>query len=162
MLNFGRRRRLISRAQRRALMVRANGMCEYPGCTSTHRLDGHHVVPWLLAGLTDLDNLALLCRRHHVVIHEGGVTITRDIGDDRGVPSQWRFTRPNGERVRAPGDPGYWDLDTDTQILQLVWAARRHAEQSVGDISPVGGGAGFLLHECIQAMCAMAVAAEAG
>jgi hypothetical protein len=34
-----------------------------------HRLDG---------GLTDLDELVLLCRRHHRAVHEGGWRIHRD------------------------------------------------------------------------------------
>jgi hypothetical protein len=29
-------------------------------------------VPWVRGGDTDLDNLVLLCRRHHVLCHAGG------------------------------------------------------------------------------------------
>mgnify|MGYP003519733386 CR=1 FL=1 len=32
--------------------------------------EAHHWNPWLLGGLTDLDNGVLLCRHHHQRIHE--------------------------------------------------------------------------------------------
>src|SRR5215207_282325 len=72
-----RSRRLVSKAQRRALMIR-DQMCRYPGCHSTRHLKAHHVVPWILGGRTDLVNLILLCQWHHTTVHEGGVTITRN------------------------------------------------------------------------------------
>jgi hypothetical protein len=34
-------------------------------------------VHWPRGGPTDLDNLVLLCRRHHVLCHEGGWTLRR-------------------------------------------------------------------------------------
>lgn len=55
-LALGRSRRLVSKAQRRALLIR-DGMCRYPGCHQTRHLKAHHVVPWILGGRTDLDNL---------------------------------------------------------------------------------------------------------
>jgi hypothetical protein len=33
---------------------------------------------WLDGGLIDLDELVLLCRRHHRAVHEGGWRIDRD------------------------------------------------------------------------------------
>jgi hypothetical protein len=62
-LALGRSRRLVSKAQRRALMIR-DQMCRYPGCHSTRHLKAHHVVPWILGGRTDLNNLILLCQWH--------------------------------------------------------------------------------------------------
>ncbi|MGI8415695.1 MAG: DUF222 domain-containing protein [Nakamurella sp.] len=41
-LNFGRTRRLVSPAQRRALAIR-DGCCQYPSCTRTRALEAHHV-----------------------------------------------------------------------------------------------------------------------
>ena len=55
---LGRSRRLVSRAQRRALLIR-DQMCRYPGCHQTRHLKAHHVVPWILGGRTDLENLIL-------------------------------------------------------------------------------------------------------
>jgi hypothetical protein len=69
MLYLGRRTRSIPPALNLALRER-DGRCRFPGCT--HRRCAHHIVPWVLGGRTDLDNLILLCRRHHRLVHEGG------------------------------------------------------------------------------------------
>ena len=34
--------------------------------------DAHHLEHWADGGATALDNLVLLCRRHHRKVHEGG------------------------------------------------------------------------------------------
>jgi hypothetical protein len=57
-LALGRTRRLVSKALRRALMIR-DKMCQYPGCHQMRHLEAHHVVPWILGDPTDLDNLIL-------------------------------------------------------------------------------------------------------
>ena len=69
----GRTKRLVSTAQRRALMIRDHGMCQYPGCHQTRHLKAHHLIPWILGGRTDLENLILLCQWHHTAVHEGGI-----------------------------------------------------------------------------------------
>jgi hypothetical protein len=38
--------------------------CRFPGGTA-RRCDAHHVEHWVHGGATSLDNLVLLCRRHH-------------------------------------------------------------------------------------------------
>ena len=65
MLALGRTRRLVSKALRRALMIR-DMMCRYPGCHQIRHLDAHHVIPWIRGGRTDLENLILLV---------GGITL---------------------------------------------------------------------------------------
>ena len=87
-LALGRTRRLVSKAQRRALLIR-DRMCRYPGCHSSRHLKAHHVVPWAAGGRTDLDNLILLCQWHHTAVHEGGISITADADG-------WVFTKPDG------------------------------------------------------------------
>jgi hypothetical protein len=37
-------------------------------------VDGHHITHWADGGETALDNLILLCRHHHHLVHEGGFT----------------------------------------------------------------------------------------
>jgi hypothetical protein len=59
---------------RRLLQVR-DGRCRFPGCSSLLRLDAHHVVFWTDGGPTTLDNLVLLCRTHHRLVHEEGFGI---------------------------------------------------------------------------------------
>lgn len=75
-LAMGRTRRLVSKRQRRALHLR-DQLCQYPGCWRDRHLQAHHRVPWSQGGATDLANLILLCRFHHVVVHEGGMRIVR-------------------------------------------------------------------------------------
>jgi hypothetical protein len=71
-LDVGRSTRTISPAMRRALVVRDGG-CRFPGCDRPPGwCDAHHKVHWADGGETRLDNLVLLCRRHHRAVHEGG------------------------------------------------------------------------------------------
>jgi hypothetical protein len=86
-LDLGRRSRLPTAAQRRALAHRDGG-CGFPGCDAPHSwCDAHHIVHWTADGLTDLDNLVLLCRRHHVLCHEGRWRLRREAnGEVRALP----------------------------------------------------------------------------
>jgi hypothetical protein len=69
LLNLGRDTRTITTTQRRALNARDRG-CVIPGCTaSPSYCEGHHITWWRNNGPTDIDNLALLCPRHHTLIH---------------------------------------------------------------------------------------------
>ena len=71
-IDVGRSRRVVSNTLRKALKVR-DGHCRWPGCERPASwCDGHHLVHWIHGGGTDLDNLVLLCRRHHRMVHEGG------------------------------------------------------------------------------------------
>jgi hypothetical protein len=70
-LAIGRRSRSIPPPMHRALRIRDGG-CRFPGCTNTRFVDGHHIEHWADGGETSLDNLVLLCRRHHHLVHEGG------------------------------------------------------------------------------------------
>ncbi|MBM4684647.1 DUF222 domain-containing protein [Rhodococcus hoagii] len=79
-LNLGRASRTVSKKQRRALIARDHG-CAFPGCgTPPAHCEGHHVKHWADGGPTDLDNLVLLCRYHHQLLHHShwGVRIGAD------------------------------------------------------------------------------------
>jgi hypothetical protein len=76
-LNLGRTARLASERQKRALERRDGRVCSYAGCDRIHGLQAHHLTHWTHGGKTDLDNLTLLCRYHHVLLHEGGLTARR-------------------------------------------------------------------------------------
>ena len=68
-LDQGRVRRLFDRAQRRLLLRRDKG-CTYPGCDRPAAwARAHHVLHWFDGGASDPDNAALLCQRHHTVVH---------------------------------------------------------------------------------------------
>lgn len=76
-LDLGRRTRTIPKRLRRAIVLR-DQHCQFPGCRAPAAwCDVHHLVHWLLGGTTDLGNCALLCRRHHVAVHEGGWKLER-------------------------------------------------------------------------------------
>ncbi|HKB32803.1 MAG TPA: HNH endonuclease signature motif containing protein, partial [Candidatus Dormibacteraeota bacterium] len=55
--------------------------CIWTGCERPASwCSGHHLVHWLHGGTNEPSNLALLCNRHHWMVHEGGWQIVR--GDD--------------------------------------------------------------------------------
>ncbi|MEX5294458.1 DUF222 domain-containing protein [Kocuria sp. CPCC 205268] len=50
-----------------------DGTCRFPGCRRrAERCDLDHTVPWAEGGPTAADNLAHLCRHHHVLKHRHG------------------------------------------------------------------------------------------
>jgi HNH endonuclease len=61
--------RCASYAQQRALHKRS-AHCQYPGCTGARELEAHHLTPVEHGGKTELDNLILLCSRHHKLLHD--------------------------------------------------------------------------------------------
>ena len=77
-LRYGRRYRLATESQTRALMHKYGGRCAADGCNSRHRLQAHHVNPWSQGGETNFEDLILLCWfHHHVVVHQWGYEIYR-------------------------------------------------------------------------------------
>jgi hypothetical protein len=80
-LAIGRRSRSIPPAMRRALEIRDGG-CYFPGCNARKFVDGHHIQHWAQGGKTELDNLVLLCRHHHRMVHERGYRLARTKGGE--------------------------------------------------------------------------------
>jgi len=70
--------RKIPPSIRRALVARDQDRV-FNGC---HRpanwCEGHHIKWWTRGGQTKLENLALVCGRHHWMVHEGGWQLKRD------------------------------------------------------------------------------------
>jgi hypothetical protein len=103
-LDLGRRTRLFTPDQRRALNARDGG-CRAPGCTRPPRYtDAHHVLPWQHGGPTDLTNAVLLCRHHHRQVHtdphHGGWRISV-LDPQRGSNGPLDFIGPAGQHVRS-------------------------------------------------------------
>ena len=74
-LDVGRATRVVPTGLRAALEARDRG-CVIPGCGAPRRwCDAHHVIHWADGGPTSLANLALLCDRHHTLVHEGRVRL---------------------------------------------------------------------------------------
>ena len=68
-LVVGRKTRTIPTGIRRALDNRDGG-CTWDGCGAPASwCDAHHLIHWADGGNTSLDNLALLCRKHHTATH---------------------------------------------------------------------------------------------
>ncbi len=78
-LDVGRARRSVPPAIGRALRLRDKG-CRFPGCTCRRFVDAHHVRHWARGGETKLDNLLLLCRHHHRLLHEGRFAVGLEQG----------------------------------------------------------------------------------
>jgi hypothetical protein len=112
-LDVGRSHRVVTDRQFRALLIRDGGHCTHPGCESAAGLEAHHVRHWLYGGRTDLDNLVLLCRRHHHAHHDGEFTIIRRGGG-------FEFLRADGRVLERRVDPSR--LATDES-----WSDIRHA-----------------------------------
>jgi hypothetical protein len=91
-LDVGRPTRAIPPALRRALKSRDGG-CRFPGCSHKRFADGHHIEHWADGGETKLDNLVLLCRSHHRLVHEEGFRV------ERNADGCLAFHAPDGRRV---------------------------------------------------------------
>jgi hypothetical protein len=105
-LDVGRKTRTVPPSLRRALEIRDRG-CRFPGC-GLRFTDAHHIRHWADGGPTRLDNLVLLCRYHHRLVHEEGFRVEwRDGPRPRPV-----FHDPRGRALndwppptRLEGDP---------------------------------------------------------
>ena len=88
-LDVGRERRTVTPAQYAALIARDGG-CAFPGCTRPPAwCIAHHIRYWAHGGLTNIDNLVMLCGHHHRVIHHHGWAVR--IGAHDRLPT---FTPP--------------------------------------------------------------------
>ncbi|MGH8916373.1 MAG: DUF222 domain-containing protein [Acidimicrobiia bacterium] len=117
-LDVGRTRRLITRAIRAAVCARDMG-CVFPNCDRpSHWCDAHHIHHWVDGGETSIDNLVLLCRYHHVLVHEGGWTLT-------GTPGDLVFLRPDGTRLDNRPPPRHRTIPPPRRVppppLEVDW-----------------------------------------
>ena len=129
-LSVGRQSRTVPARIMQALWAR-DKCCRFPGCNRTRFVDAHHVKHWAKRGETSLDNLMLLCTRHHRAVHEGGFTIRKDFQD------QWRFFRPDGIAVPECGYVAD-DEGSDRAGLSLAALIRASAHPSARGFGPMG------------------------
>jgi hypothetical protein len=102
--DYGRAVRTVPRQLFHVVAERDRG-CRFPGCDRPQAwCDAHHVVHWTPPhrGETKLDNLLLLCNRHHHVVHQQRWKVDLDPSGEA------RFTTPDGRvfltRSHAPPD----------------------------------------------------------
>jgi hypothetical protein len=110
-LSMGRSRRTVSPQQWHALVVRDRG-CVFPNCTRPAAwTQAHHVVHWGHGGPSDLENLALLCDRHHDAVHHGGwdVEMAAD-GRPQLRPPPWVDPELRARRNR------YWETQAEFHL----------------------------------------------
>jgi len=139
LLSIGRRSRSIPPPMRRALRARDKG-CRFPGCTHTRFVDGHHIKHWADGGDTSLDNLVLLCRHHHHLVHEGGFACRKDknggvvFKDQREQPLD---QSPGLSGVAANYDVQQWidreffEADIDSETCSARWYAGERMDWQV-------------------------------
>ncbi len=130
-LNVGRKTRTVPTAIKRALWSRDKS-CVFPGCSHKRFVDAHHIQHWWAGGETSLDNLLLLCTRHHRLVHEDGFSIAKDYLD------RWDFKRPDGHAVPHCGyrpedfvddhiDTEFSDADKNDSAESCVYAEEMRA-----------------------------------
>ncbi|MFB7250380.1 HNH endonuclease signature motif containing protein [Microbacterium sp. NPDC056234] len=109
-LAVGREHRLFTPTQRVALAVRDGG-CRWRNCDRpSSYCEAHHIDTWSGGGRTDIERGILLCRFHHMQLHHGGWSITRDGAEDFVLnhSSGTAFALPRRLSLRyvfADGDP---------------------------------------------------------
>lgn len=88
-LGQGRLKRVATRAQTIALIARDRG-CSFPQCDRPPEwTQRHHVIPWSEGGPTDIDNLTLLCGRHHRDFERSGWCCVMRDGLPWWIPPKW-------------------------------------------------------------------------
>jgi Domain of unknown function (DUF222)/HNH endonuclease len=125
-LYLGRKTRSIPPALNLALRERDRG-CRFPGCTNRRFTDAHHVVHWSRGGTTDPENLVLLCRRHHRLIHEGGFSVTGNANEELV------FRDPSGERLENSPQPPPGSLPALVERNRASGLALAHETLLKGD-----------------------------
>jgi len=86
-LDVGREQRLFTARQRVALRIRDGG-CMHPGCERAPEFcEAHHIEEWAADhGKTDIADGILLCRHHHMLLHDNKWKIMREDHIYRLVP----------------------------------------------------------------------------
>ena len=143
-LSIGRRSRSIPPPMRRALKIRDKG-CHFPGCTNTRFVDGHHIEHWADGGETSLDNLVLLCRHHHHLVHEGGFTCEKDDSDvivfrdrrhSRLAHSAPLRGMPSTDDLERWFDQQFFEADIDICTPEWYAGERKDWQMAVSTVFP--------------------------
>jgi hypothetical protein len=100
-INVGREKRLFTRRQRIGIAARDGG-CRFVGCPRPPSwCEAHHIEEWHRdRGRTDVADGILLCRHHHLLVHNNGWKITRAGAEYSLVPP--RSLDPNQRPIVAP------------------------------------------------------------
>jgi len=103
-------------ADLKALVRERDRTCRFPGCTRPARqADIDHTTAWNEGGATDAANLAVLCRRHHVLKHASTWQVRQlertvpradaRVGESTGWGGTLEWTSPTGRRYVTRAQP---------------------------------------------------------
>lgn len=104
-VNVGREQRRFTPRQRIGLAARDGG-CRFPDCDRPPSwTEAHHINEWVRdQGRTDIADGILLCRHHHLLIHDNEWRVTRELADYHLVPP--RSLDPSQTPILAPPKTG--------------------------------------------------------
>lgn len=133
-LDVGRTRRLFGRKQREALAVRDGG-CMWPDCTQPPGFtEAHHVEQWRRdGGRTDIGNGLLLCRFHHLLLHDHQWEL------HRGGDGRYRLTPP------VAVDPDRVAILLESKNLLIRARQREHGPNRRSDDAAVQSAVALLI-----------------
>jgi hypothetical protein len=111
-------------------------------------VDAHHIRHWCDGGETRLDNLILLCRRHHALLHQEGFEIVKGT-------EGFEFVRPDGRTLpyalatqfaesAEPQDGGLF-IEAEHHALNLNIDARTAVTLWLGESMDYGFAVGTLM-----------------
>lgn len=142
-LDVGRAMRTVPAYLRRAVVVRDRG-CAFPGCERAPAwCDVHHILEWECGGSTDIENLVMLCRFHHRLLHHDEWTVQIRAGQPDFVPPAWidRQQRPRRKPPRPPmshcsaGRPSHPFSETPAESKVATSCSARAAACASGNAS---------------------------
>ena len=131
----GRAQRFPTDTQRREVW-RRDRHCVFPGCHHVLFTNCHHIDEWEHGGLTDLDNLALMCEHHHHLIHSKLWAMTGDAN------VELEFVGPSGQ-VMTTRPSRLWARVSDPTVLAEGRArakAKARGDGTNGDGTTAGRG----------------------
>ncbi|MDO5617482.1 HNH endonuclease signature motif containing protein [Kocuria sp.] len=113
---FGRQSYKVPAGLRRQLQIR-DATCRFPGCRrAAERCDVDHALAWEDGGTTDAENLAHLCRAHHLLKHQNGPFGSWHVTPQHVLPQEsWGTSAPDnhssptnnvGSAMPSPGNDG--------------------------------------------------------
>ena len=126
----GRRRKTVTPALRKRIILRDRGRCTTPGCRHEKYLEIHHIVPTSKGGKNDPSNLTTVCGRCHKNIHLGKLKIRGaypDIESIHGAPdgaeeplgTTFHYRR-GGETGRVKENTPVWIYSKSNADLQRL------------------------------------------
>jgi hypothetical protein len=133
-LSYGRKKRLATPAQRRALTARDKG-CSFPDCDwPPSWCETHHEPAWEHGGQTNLDSMTLLCPFHHRTYERSGWHCHLTDGIPWWTPPPWIDTTQTPIRNQAHGIIREQD-GPGAQLLQTAPTMNRTFSARTGQLA---------------------------